>query len=147
MIVDCHVHVSACTPEHGEMSAKLQKSLPFRFMRWRLKVKGYDANAERQIAERLRTTLEQTTELDAAVVLAFDSVYDRDGTLNELRDTHLHVKNDYVMELAAAASQDAVRGFGQSLPQRRGGGTGTVHRGGSGAAEVAARDAEFRPGR
>ncbi len=99
MVVDCHVHVSACTPEHGEMSAKLQRSFAFRFMRWRLKVKGYDANAERQIAERLRTTLEQTTELDAAVILAFDSVYDRDGTLNQSA-THLHVKNDYVMELA-----------------------------------------------
>jgi predicted TIM-barrel fold metal-dependent hydrolase len=100
MIVDCHVHVSACTPEHGEMSATLQRSLAFRFMRWRLKVKGYDGNAEKQIADRLRTTLNETHTLDAAVVLAFDGVYDLGGNLNPAL-THLHVKNDYVIELAA----------------------------------------------
>src|SRR6185312_14319682 len=100
MVVDCHVHVSACTPVHGEMSLALRRSFAFRFMRWRLKVRGYDANAERQIADRLATTLEETSELDAAVILAFDSVYDRDGTLN-VRQTHLHVKNDYMIELVA----------------------------------------------
>lgn len=53
MIVDCHVHVSACTPGHGSMSVALQNSLAFRFMRWRLKVKGYDADAEAQLRQRL----------------------------------------------------------------------------------------------
>src|SRR5207245_4734527 len=97
MVIDCHVHVSACTPENGEMSAALQNSVAFRFMRWRLKVKGYDGNAERQVAERLRDTLEQTKELDAAVILAFDGVYNREGELDPAL-THLHVKNDYVIE-------------------------------------------------
>lgn len=100
MIIDCHVHVSACTPERGEMSASLQNSAAFRFMRWRLKVKGYDANAEKQIADRLRDALDQTPQLDAAVILAFDAVYDREGHLNPAL-THLHVKNDYVIELAS----------------------------------------------
>jgi len=81
------------------MSAELQGSAAFRFMRWRLKVKGYDGNAERQIAQRLTDTLNQTPELDAAVILAFDGVYDRGGQLDPAL-THLHVKNDYVIELA-----------------------------------------------
>src|SRR6266446_8661240 len=116
MVIDCHVHVSACTPEHGEMSASLRASVPFRFMRWRLKVKGYDRNAERQIADRLRTTLDETTALDAAAVLAFDCVYERDGTLNP-RDTHLNVTNDYVMELASGHRKIL---FGASVnPYRR----------------------------
>jgi len=35
MIVDCHVHVAAMCMPHGSTSQKLQKTLPFRFMRWR----------------------------------------------------------------------------------------------------------------
>ena len=101
MIIDCHVHVSACTPEHGEMSLALQRSPAFRFMRWRLKVRGYDANAEKQIAERLAATLDQTPELDAAVILAFDRVYRSDGTPDAAL-THLNVTNDYVIELVAS---------------------------------------------
>jgi predicted TIM-barrel fold metal-dependent hydrolase len=81
------------------MSASLRRNFAFRFMRWRLKVQGYDANAERQIADRLQATLNETTDLDAAVILAFDSVYDPNGNLNAAA-THLNVHNDYVIELA-----------------------------------------------
>jgi predicted TIM-barrel fold metal-dependent hydrolase len=100
MIIDCHVHISACTPENGEMSRALQNSLAFRFLRWRLKAKGYDANTERQLRDRLFDTLDQTPTLDAAAVLAFDAVYDCDGRLDGT-NTHLHVKNNYVMALAS----------------------------------------------
>jgi predicted TIM-barrel fold metal-dependent hydrolase len=99
MIIDCHVHVSACTPEHGEMSARLQKTLAFRFMRWRLGIKGYDAAAELQIARNLIDTIDAIEQLDAAVVLAFDSVYDKSGRRDAER-THFHVTNDYVIDLA-----------------------------------------------
>ena len=99
MIVDCHVHVSACTPGHGSMSVRLQRSLPFRFMRWRLRLKGYDASTECQLAQRLLDVIDGAGQLDAAVVLAFDAVHDRDGRLNEA-NTHLYVTNDYVIELA-----------------------------------------------
>ena len=40
MIVDVHVHVSALTPEHGLMSKRLLRSLPFRYMKWRLGLTG-----------------------------------------------------------------------------------------------------------
>src|SRR4051812_18102165 len=99
MILDCHVHICATTPGHGWMSDRLQKSLAFRFMRWRLGIKGYDEATERQLEAKLIETVNQTTLLDAAVVLAFDAVHDRDGRLDEA-NTHLYVTNDYVIELA-----------------------------------------------
>jgi predicted TIM-barrel fold metal-dependent hydrolase len=99
MVIDCHVHICATTPGHGWMSERLQKSLAFRFMRWRLGIVGYDEATERQLEQKLIDTINETTWLDAAVVLAFDAVHDRDGHLDEA-NTHLYVTNDYVIELA-----------------------------------------------
>jgi predicted TIM-barrel fold metal-dependent hydrolase len=99
MIIDCHVHVSAFTPEHGRMSPRVLGSLPFRFMRWRLGLVGSDEATERAIEERLASALRDAHEVDAAVVLAFDAVYGRDGGV-DLANTHLYVSNEYVMELA-----------------------------------------------
>src|SRR3954465_6305577 len=99
MVIDCHVHICATTPGHGWMSDRLQKSLAFRFMRWRLGIVGYDEATERQLEAKLAETIDQTNWLDAAVVLAFDAVHDKDGRLDEA-NTHLYVTNDYVIELA-----------------------------------------------
>ena len=101
MILDLHVHVSALTPGHGCMSGRLLNSLPFRFMRWRLGIPGTDAATERAIAVKLAETIDGTPTLDAAVILAFDAVYDRDGRMDEA-NTHLYVTNDYVIELCKA---------------------------------------------
>src|SRR5215212_6898429 len=98
MILDIHVHVSALTPAHGSMSPRLLNSLPFRFMRWRLGVPGTDAATERAIAVKLAETIDETTMIDKAVVLAFDAVYDKQGRLDEA-NTHLYVTNDYALEL------------------------------------------------
>ena len=99
MILDCHVHVSAFDPKHGSMSKSLLGSIPFKFMRWRFDLEGSDSETERQIEKLLVETINGATELDGAVVLAFDAVYDRDGKIN-LNGTHLYVTNDYVIELA-----------------------------------------------
>lgn len=99
MILDCHVHISAFTPPHGTMSRRLSHSIPFRFMRWRLGIEGEDAAADRQLERCLVDRIEETEKLDAAVVLAFDAVYDREGRRDDAR-THLYVSNDYVIELA-----------------------------------------------
>jgi len=99
MIVDCHVHLSAMCGAHGSMSPRMLNSLPFRFMRWRFGIWGTDEQAERAIEGTLARTIQETPEIDAAVVLAFDAVYDRDGQLDPAR-THLHVANDYVMDVA-----------------------------------------------
>ena len=99
MVVDCHVHVSAFCLPNGSMSQRILRSGAFRFIRWRLGVKGEDQAAERQIAASLIAHIERTEQLDAAVVLAFDAVYGRDGQRDEGR-THLYVSNDYVIDLA-----------------------------------------------
>jgi predicted TIM-barrel fold metal-dependent hydrolase len=98
MVIDCHVHVSACTPGHGSLSPTMRHGGTFRFMRWKFGLPAYGAECERFIEELLDNTIGQTEQVDAAVVLAFDAVYDRDGELNEA-GTHLYVTNDYVIEL------------------------------------------------
>ena len=64
MIIDCHVHVCALTPGHGCMSDRLLKSLPFRFMRWRLgSCRASDAATERAARrELLARTIDETDE-------------------------------------------------------------------------------------
>jgi predicted TIM-barrel fold metal-dependent hydrolase len=99
MILDCHVHISAFTPAHGSMSEHLNKSAPFRFMRWRFGMVGSDGSTERALEAKLVETITQTPEIDAVALLAFDAVYTKDGRFDVER-THLYVKNDYVIELA-----------------------------------------------
>lgn len=98
MRIDCHVHVSAFTPAHGSMSPTILRSFPFRFMRWRLGIRGEDEATERAIEGKLVQTVNETDSLDKVVILAFDAVYERDGSPAPQR-THLHVTNDYVIEL------------------------------------------------
>ena len=85
---------------HGAMSQKLLGSLPFKFMRWRLGLDpagpGFDAELE-ALMDRL---IGETEGLDAAVILAFDAVHDRDGAIDRA-NTHLYVTNEYVIELSA----------------------------------------------
>jgi predicted TIM-barrel fold metal-dependent hydrolase len=106
--IDCHVHIAACTPGHGSMSPRLLNSIPFRFMRWRMGLVGADERTERALAQHLARLIHETTDLDAAVILAFDAVYDVNGARDEAR-THLYVTNDYVMELTSAASAGPAR--------------------------------------
>lgn len=98
MILDVHVHTCAASPGHGFMSQRLYRSLPFRFMRWRLGLGEYGPETERQLERKLARTIRQTTKLDAAVILAFDAVHDDQGRMDEA-NTHLYVTNDYVIEL------------------------------------------------
>jgi predicted TIM-barrel fold metal-dependent hydrolase len=98
MILDAHVHVAAMGTSHGCSSDRLLQSVPFRFMRWRLGMVGNDESTERQIETKLVETLVGTPELDAAVILAFDAVYTETGEI-DLPRTHLHVTNDYVIDL------------------------------------------------
>jgi predicted TIM-barrel fold metal-dependent hydrolase len=102
MLIDCHVHVSALLPNHGLMSAKILKSFPFRFMQSRLGIhhlEGQDEVTEQALTARLFQLLDDTRDLDAAVILAFDAVFTKGGVFNT-DNTHLYVKNDFVIELA-----------------------------------------------
>jgi predicted TIM-barrel fold metal-dependent hydrolase len=100
MNIDVHVHISACLPGHGSMSTKLRRGFLTRFLRLRFGVHGGDEETERGFEALLKKTIDETKDLDAAVVLAFDQVYDEKGNTDPAR-THLYVTNDYIMELAA----------------------------------------------
>ena len=99
MIIDCHVHACATSAQNGFVSRSLQRSLGFRFARLGLCLPhAYNSHLECQIENRLVSSLKGTRELDVAVILAFDAVYDRAGSF-DLRRTHLYVSNDYVIDL------------------------------------------------
>jgi uncharacterized protein len=98
VIVDCHVHLSAFTPGRGYMSRTLLDSMPFRFMRWKFGLTGEDEHTERTLEEFLARTVAGASPVDAAVVLAFDGVYDADGQ-RDARRTHFEVANDYVRDV------------------------------------------------
>jgi predicted TIM-barrel fold metal-dependent hydrolase len=115
MIIDCHVHISACTPAHGSMSTKLLNSIAFRFMRWRFGLVGNDRRTECALEAKLIDLIKQTPEIDAVALLAFDAVYDRDGRIDK-DNTHLYVTNDYVIELARQHPQIL---FGASVHPHR----------------------------
>jgi uncharacterized protein len=101
MIVDCHVHAVTDTPEHGRLSRRVRTSLTFRFIRWRLGLRSREGEAfEREAEALLLRTIEETDYLDAAVVLAFDAAHDGEGNFDRA-NTHLHVSNDHVADLAA----------------------------------------------
>jgi predicted TIM-barrel fold metal-dependent hydrolase len=98
MVIDCHVHVCAFTPPHGKTSAHLLSTLPFRFMRWRLGMRGEDAQTERDLEATLLNAIDRTPQIDRIVLLAFDAVHNGDGSMAEA-NTHLYVTNDYAIEL------------------------------------------------
>ena len=97
MVIDCHVHLSATAVSHGRMSQKLLASLPFRFMRWRIGLNPESAEFDGQVVALVDQLIQDTDGLDAAVMLAFDAVHDRDGRIDDA-NTHLHVTNDYVID-------------------------------------------------
>ena len=66
MVIDCHVHVCAASPGHGSLSESLLKSLPFRFMQWRLGIGAYGPETERAMEAKLAETIAQTEKLNAA---------------------------------------------------------------------------------
>jgi predicted TIM-barrel fold metal-dependent hydrolase len=98
MIIDCHVHVSVMNPANGLMSPRLAKSLPFRFMGWRLGLDPASPRFDLDLETVMVPLINETAELDAAVILAFDAVHDHDGNF-DAANTHLYAKNDYVIEL------------------------------------------------
>lgn len=96
MLIDVHAHVCALAGG-GFLSEKRISSIAFRFMRWRLGIRGPRATWQDQLERILAQTI--AAPLDAAVVLAFDAVYDREG--NRRDDlTDMYVDNDYVAGLS-----------------------------------------------
>lgn len=109
MVIDCHVHICAFAPRHGKMSQHLLGTLPFRFMRWRLGMRGEDENTERSLEELLVCLIRETTQVDRVVLLAFDAVHTSDGLLDDA-NTHIYVTNDYAIELCRRNPRELLLG-------------------------------------
>src|SRR4051812_50225218 len=71
MLVDCHVHVNAFLPANGRTSKALLGRPSFRYLRWRLGMKGADGETERALVSALAGELEGGGESAAAGVPAF----------------------------------------------------------------------------
>ena len=54
MLIDCHVHIAACTPGHGLLSDRLLKSFAFRFMQRRFNLHGASLETELELGAHAR---------------------------------------------------------------------------------------------
>jgi predicted TIM-barrel fold metal-dependent hydrolase len=74
-------------------------------MRWRLGLPSEDgAVLEQALEAKVAEAVRDTPGLDAAVLLAFDAVYDRDGHRDDAL-THFYASNDYVKEVTTRHPQ------------------------------------------
>ena len=115
MIIDCHTHVWATSPPAGRLSPRMLYSPSFRLLARQLGVDpGPGQHADERIARKLADTVNDTPQLNAAVVLALDAVHAPDGTPAR---THMAVSNDHA---AAVAARHPKLLFGCSVhPYRR----------------------------
>ncbi len=98
MKIDCHVHLVGASDESGcYLSKKMRRSFSYNFILWQFglaKVKD-PAMQERLYIDRLASQV-RTSEVDRAVLLAFDKTYSRSGEVEESL-THTYVPNDFVL--------------------------------------------------
>jgi mannonate dehydratase len=100
MIIDMHVHIAGKDGPGGcYMSARMQSSPAYYLM---LVTTGnlFGEVNEDTIREHLLGIVEESEQVDKAVFLALDQVYDPDGTACPSR-TNLHVPNSYLAGVAA----------------------------------------------
>jgi len=100
-LVDCHVHLAALPDGRNGclVSRRALKSLPFRYLRWKLSLGLEDPSASnRKYVTDLVAELRSSRHVDRAVVLGMDGIYDSAGRLDEARTDFL-VANDHVLEV------------------------------------------------
>lgn len=103
-VIDFHVHIGGLqTRKTGcfmslPQKEKLRRELP-QNLRWQLRIADWLGIIDGQIRKRLIQFINETKEIDYAVVLAMDGVYDGDGML-DWKKTSFYVPNDYVFTLA-----------------------------------------------
>ncbi len=92
MLTDVHVHMAALpTPDNGcLLSKRMRRSPLLRFISWQQDLPLDDPQtANRRYLERLEAKLAASTEVDRAVLLAIDGVYDAQGRLvNPVESVH-----------------------------------------------------------
>ncbi|MCP4677424.1 MAG: amidohydrolase family protein [Deltaproteobacteria bacterium] len=97
MKIDCHAHLIGASTESGAyLSSRMRRSFSYHFILWKFGLRRVKDPARREriyIEKIARWTRE--SELDRAVLLAFDEVYRKDGTVDR-SITHTYVPNDFV---------------------------------------------------
>ena len=99
MNIDCHVHIAGIGGDGGYISRKFKWSPSFLMMRHFAGYLFKPIHTE-AVVDHLLTVLNGSEQVDRAVFLALDEVYDDDGTPVP-KGTHLHAANDFVAGLAA----------------------------------------------
>jgi len=115
MIYDIHVHIAGLSPgqDGNYLCPRHQMSLPLRiFLKRTNRLISCDAaaSADEGIKRIIREWIIKSN-VDRAVLLALDGVYDHDGT-QDLQNTQMMVGNDFVADLA---KENAKLLFGASI--------------------------------
>ncbi len=127
-LIDCHVHLAALPDgDNGcYISPKMLKSPLFRFLLWKHKLapdKPREAN--RKYIEDLLDELRASRQVQQAVLLGMDGVYDRQGRLDQAHTDFL-IDNTYVLKTANAFPREFLAG--PSINPQRGDAIEEVHR-------------------
>lgn len=119
-MIDCHVHLAAL-PEGDNgcfISAKMLKSLLFRFLLWKHRLPQSDpSRANQKYLDDLLAELRGSQRVRQAVLLGMDGVYGSDGQLDRSQTDFL-VSNRYVLD-ATRRYPDAFLAGVSINPQRR----------------------------
>ena len=119
-LIDCHVHLAAL-PEGGNgcyISPKMLKSPLFRFLLWKHGLSpDKPREANRKYVDDLLVELRASRQVQRAVLLGMDGVYDHAGKLAG-KETDFLISNDYVLQTARAHPDEFLPGVSIN-PQRR----------------------------
>ena len=119
-LIDCHVHLAAL-PEGGNgcyISPKMLKSPLFRFLLWKHGLSpDKPGEANRKYVDDLLVELRASRQVQRAVLLGMDGVYDHAGGLAR-KETDFLISNDYVLQTARAHPDEFLPGVSIN-PQRR----------------------------
>jgi predicted TIM-barrel fold metal-dependent hydrolase len=119
-LIDCHVHLAALPDgDNGcYISPKMLRSPLFRFLLWKHKLSPSNPrDANRKYLDDLLTELRASRQVQKAVILGMDGVYDQYGRLNQ-EHTDFLIGNDYVLKTAQAYPTELLAGVSIN-PQRR----------------------------
>ena len=119
-LVDCHVHLAALPDGDNGcfISPKMLKSPLFRFLMWKHRLSpNQPREANQKYVDDLLIELRASRNVQQAVLLGMDGVYDSNGTLDRTHTDFL-ISNEYVLRTAQAHRDEFLAGVSIN-PQRR----------------------------
>jgi predicted TIM-barrel fold metal-dependent hydrolase len=119
-LIDCHVHLAALPDGDNGcfISPKMLRSPLFRFLLWKHQLSPSNPQeANQKYLDDLLTELRASRQVQKAVILGMDGIYDRNGRLNQAHTDFL-ISNDYVLKTVQAHPTELLAGVSIN-PQRR----------------------------